>query len=821
MRKKVLLSVCIIVAATLHAQVGINNSTPKASLHITPQNTDGTTAEGIIAPNLTRAQLIGKDVRYNTDQKGAIIYVTTLDGTLTAKTTNITATGYYYFDGSVWQPFTQPASIVPTEPWQVQGSTTSANTNAQNIYQTGSVGIGSMTAVPAAYMFQVTGSSNVTANSRVASSTVVGNETVGGTFVVTGAATLNNALTVAGTTTTKATNIQGLMKYTNTTPVVGQYLRASNVDGSVAWATLPAATVTTANNGLAMSGTTTQLGGALTKATSITGTSILTLATPTTVSGALQISSGTPAAGKFLTSDATGNATWGTLPAVAVTTANNGLAMSGTATQLGGALTKATNITGTSRLTLATPTTVSGALQISSGTPAAGKFLTSDAAGNATWGTLPAVAVTTANNGLAMSGTATQLGGALTKATNITGTSRLTLATPTTVSGALQISSGTPAVGKFLTSDAAGNATWGTLPATATTEPWQVQGGTTAATTNAQNIFQTGSVAIGSNTAGAYKFQVTGTSNITGNSRVASSTVVGAQTVGTTLGVTGATTLASTLAVTGVATMSSNLLVSGNIGIGVTTPAQKLHVVGNEYVTGLSKIGGNTTYNASAQLELSDVNKGFLPNRVALTSPTVKAPVTNAVNGMLIYNTATVGLLKPGFYYWNNTHWQAFVTEIPENKVTGYDLTASVNSTATNPAASQGGTLMSFGDIGTTTKYFTIKDGGSYAFAIRVYGIGNLQPGKTMGRSCVYFTLMINGVKIDVQEVNWALVDPAIVGAQNRLGGTIMLTGNNLKVGDKVEFRLAHYNVGWSQQVTMSANPGLTADKTSLVFWKL
>ena len=746
MRKKVLLSVCIIVAATLHAQVGINNSTPKASLHITPQNTDGTTAEGIIAPNLTRAQLIGKDVRYNTDQKGAIIYVTTLDGTLTAKTTNITATGYYYFDGSVWQPFTQPASIVPTEPWQVQGSTTSANTNAQNIYQTGSVGIGSMTAVPAAYMFQVTGSSNVTANSRVASSTVVGNETVGGTFVVTGAATLNNALTVAGTTTTKATNIQGLMKYTNTTPVVGQYLRASNVDGSVAWATLPAATVTTANNGLAMSGTTTQLGGALTKATSITGTSILTLATPTTVSGALQISSGTPAAGKFLTSDATGNATWGTLPAVAVTTANNGLAMSGTATQLGGALTKATNITGTSRLTLATPTTVSGALQISSGTPA---------------------------------------------------------------------------VGKFLTSDAAGNATWGTLPATATTEPWQVQGGTTAATTNAQNIFQTGSVAIGSNTAGAYKFQVTGTSNITGNSRVASSTVVGAQTVGTTLGVTGATTLASTLAVTGVATMSSNLLVSGNIGIGVTTPAQKLHVVGNEYVTGLSKIGGNTTYNASAQLELSDVNKGFLPNRVALTSPTVKAPVTNAVNGMLIYNTATVGLLKPGFYYWNNTHWQAFVTEIPENKVTGYDLTASVNSTATNPAASQGGTLMSFGDIGTTTKYFTIKDGGSYAFAIRVYGIGNLQPGKTMGRSCVYFTLMINGVKIDVQEVNWALVDPAIVGAQNRLGGTIMLTGNNLKVGDKVEFRLAHYNVGWSQQVTMSANPGLTADKTSLVFWKL
>ena len=59
--------------------------------------------------------------------------------------------------------------------------------------------------------------------------------------------------------------------------------------------------------------------------------------------------------------------------------------MNGTTTQLGGALTQATNITGASRLTLATPTTVSGALQISSGTPGAGKILTSDASGNASW----------------------------------------------------------------------------------------------------------------------------------------------------------------------------------------------------------------------------------------------------------------------------------------------------------------------------------------------------------------------------------------------------------------------------------------------------
>ncbi|BEV05399.1 hypothetical protein [Chryseobacterium gambrini] len=136
------------------------------------------------------------------------------------------------------------------------------------------------------------------------------------------------------------------------------------------------------------------------------------------------------------------------------TTASNGLTMAGTDVQLGGALNRDTNITGSNKLTISAP------LQVASGTPGAGKVLTSDATGNATWGTLPAATVTTANNGLTMNGTTTQLGGALTQATSITGTSQLTLATPTTVSGALQISSGTPGAGKILTSDASGNAYW-------------------------------------------------------------------------------------------------------------------------------------------------------------------------------------------------------------------------------------------------------------------------------------------------------------------------------------------------------------------------
>lgn len=179
MKKFFLTAMSIWTIGSIYAQVGVNTETPATTLHVLPGKTDGTTAEGIIAPNLKRSEMIAKDSKYTTAQTGAMVYVSDLSGVLTTKTAKITTTGYYYFDGALWQPFTS---------------------------------------------------------------------------------------------------------------------------GS--------ASATTANNGLAMNGTTVQLGGALTQATSITGTDRLTLATPTTVSGALQVSSGTPGASKVLTSDASGNATW-------------------------------------------------------------------------------------------------------------------------------------------------------------------------------------------------------------------------------------------------------------------------------------------------------------------------------------------------------------------------------------------------------------------------------------------------------------------------------------------------------------------------------
>ena len=507
MKKIYFTAISLLSISLLHAQVGVNTETPKTTFHIVPTKTDGSTAEGIIAPNLSRAQLIGKDTRYNADQRGAIVYVTVADGTVSTKTTNIDKPGYYYFDGSLWQPFTSGSVTIPNEPWLVQGSSTQATGNTQNIYQAGKVAVGvSLTSSFANENFFVEGKSRL-------------NGTVG-----IGKACDNPfILDIAGDTRTQNVNLPANYMLGASLTDVFTYDAKQMGHYSLKWIS---DSWTTAGNSLWMAA----YGGIkfLTRGVYRMGIS---------TTGEIGINR-TPATGYIL-------------------------AIQGN-THNGGTLT----VTG------ATTIASSGTFTLAGNGAAAGKYLMSDATGKATWTALPAApapTVTTANNGLAMSGTTTQLGGALNKATTITGTTTntLTLNVPTIIpsSGTFTLAGNGAAAGRYLMSDAAGKATWTAISIpTVPTEPWQVQGGTTQATTNAQNIYQTGSVSIGSNSAGSYKFQVTGTSNITGNSRVASSTVTGNETVGGTLVVTGKTTLNGDLQYTGHGAANGNVLSSDASG---------------------------------------------------------------------------------------------------------------------------------------------------------------------------------------------------------------------------------------------------------------
>ena len=63
-----------------------------------------------------------------------------------------------------------------------------------------------------------------------------------------------------------------------------------------------------------------------------------------------------------------------------------------------------------------------------------------------------------------------------------------------------------------------------------------------------------------------------------------------------------------------------------------------------------------------AALEVNSSTNGFLAPQIALTTTTLATPVVNPVGGALtagtiVYNTATVSDVTPGYYYWNGTIW--------------------------------------------------------------------------------------------------------------------------------------------------------------------
>ncbi|CAA7195894.1 hypothetical protein [Chryseobacterium potabilaquae] len=100
--KKTNLLVSILFSAFSFGQVGINNSSPKATLDVTARHSDGSTSEGFIPPRLTGNALFAAIATgmYDATLNGTIVFVTEPAdiGNQVGQTIRVDNRGYYYFD---------------------------------------------------------------------------------------------------------------------------------------------------------------------------------------------------------------------------------------------------------------------------------------------------------------------------------------------------------------------------------------------------------------------------------------------------------------------------------------------------------------------------------------------------------------------------------------------------------------------------------------------------------------------------------------------------------------------------------------------------
>lgn len=94
-----------LMTISVEGQVGINTQSPETTLEVVGKPNDTNHYDGIIPPRITGDQLALKN--YSSAKKGALVFVIAPATNLSGQVINITKSGLFYFDGSVWLPSEQ------------------------------------------------------------------------------------------------------------------------------------------------------------------------------------------------------------------------------------------------------------------------------------------------------------------------------------------------------------------------------------------------------------------------------------------------------------------------------------------------------------------------------------------------------------------------------------------------------------------------------------------------------------------------------------------------------------------------------------------
>lgn len=101
-----------------------------------------------------------------------------------------------------------------------------------------------------------------------------------------------------------------------------------------------------------------------------------------------------------------------------------------------------------------------------------------------------------------------------------------------------------------------------------------------------------------------------------------------------------------------------------------------------------SQVGiGTKTPNDASQLEVTASNRGILIPRISLQSSTDAVTINNGnVNSLLVFNTATIADITPGYYYWYIDKWKRIAASDEIGKITaGTNVTIDGTGTEDDP----------------------------------------------------------------------------------------------------------------------------------------
>lgn len=94
--KKIIFAFAVLATSFATAQVGVGNTSPKATLDVTGVTT-ASVADGVLVPRFTVTELNSKAAAYGADQNSALVFVTNVAGAA-GKTSDISSVGFYYYN---------------------------------------------------------------------------------------------------------------------------------------------------------------------------------------------------------------------------------------------------------------------------------------------------------------------------------------------------------------------------------------------------------------------------------------------------------------------------------------------------------------------------------------------------------------------------------------------------------------------------------------------------------------------------------------------------------------------------------------------------